>query len=137
VAFYRQARSKFDGDPAFADRSRRRVVLLQGGDEATLALWKRLVDESTRYFGRAYERLGVGLRDSDIAGESFYNPMLHDVVDGLRAGGLLRESDLAQCGFTGWFTNTEGAPLPPIVQKQDGRFGYAATDLAAIRHRTG
>jgi arginyl-tRNA synthetase len=134
-AFYREARAKFDGDPAFAERSRLRVVQLQGGDETTLALWKRLVDESRRYFAKVYERLGVRLRDSDVAGESLFNPMLHDVVEGLRKAGILRESDGAQCAFPPGFSNKEGAPLPVIVQKQDGGFGYAATDLAALRYR--
>jgi arginyl-tRNA synthetase len=135
-AFYRQARTKFDGDAAFADRARQRVVLLQGGDAATLELWKRLVAESRRYFAKVYERLGVLLQDSDIAGESLYNPMLTGVVTSLREAGLLRESDGAQCVFPAGFTNKEGDPLPLIVQKQDGGFGYAATDLAAIVYRT-
>jgi arginyl-tRNA synthetase len=136
-AFYKQARKKFDGDPAFAERSRLRVVALQSGDEKTLALWRRLVDESTRYFAKVYDALGVKLRPEDIAGESLYNPMLHGVVAALREAGLLRESDGAQCVFPEGFKNKEGEPLPLIVQKQDGGFGYAATDLAAIRYRIG
>jgi arginyl-tRNA synthetase len=135
--FYREARTKFDGDQAFADRARKRVVLLQSGDEKTLALWRRLVDESKRYFAKVYDRLGVLLQDSDIAAESSYNPMLPGVVTSLREAGLLRESDGAECVFPAGFKNKEGEPLPLIVQKQDGGFGYAATDLAAIRHRTG
>jgi arginyl-tRNA synthetase len=135
-AIYREARKKFDADPAFADRARQRVVLLQSGDAATLELWKRLVDQSRQYFAKVYERVGVLLQDGDIAGESLYNPMLPGVVTSLREAGLLRESDGAQCVFPPGFTNKEGDPLPLIVQKQDGGFGYAATDLAAIRHRT-
>jgi arginyl-tRNA synthetase len=135
--FYREARAKFDSDPAFADRSRNRVVLLQGGDEKTLELWRRLVDVSTSYFGRIYERLGVGLRSTDVCGESFYNPLLPKLIDALRERGLLEESDGAECVFSPGFTSKEGKPLPLIVRKKDGGFGYAATDLAAIRHRTG
>ena len=134
-AFYRQARTKFDGDPTFADRSRRRVVSLQAGDETTLALWKKFVGASTRYIGRIYEKLGVTLSDADIRGESFYNPDLDGVVKALQEKGLLRESDGAQCAFPAGFTNKEGAPLPLIVQKQDGGYGYAATDLAGMRYR--
>jgi arginyl-tRNA synthetase len=136
-AFYKQARSKFDGDPAFAERARQRVVALQSGDKKTLTLWRRLVDESTRYFAKVYAAMAVKLRPEDIAGESLYNPMLHGVVDALREAGLLRESDGAQCVFPPGFKNKEGEPLPLIVQKQDGGFGYAATDLAAIRYRVG
>ncbi|WP_437894638.1 arginine--tRNA ligase [Sorangium sp. So ce124] len=134
-AFYRQARAKFDGDPAFAERSRRRVVRLQGGDEQTLALWRQLVRESTRYFESVYRRLGVTLTDADFAGESFYNPMLPDVIEELGRKGLARESEGALCVFPAGFTGKDGAPLPLIVRKQDGGYGYATTDLAAIRHR--
>ncbi|WP_437315696.1 arginine--tRNA ligase [Sorangium sp. So ce385] len=134
-AFYRQARAKFDGDPAFAERSRRRVVRLQGGDEQTLGLWRQLVRESTRYFESVYRRLGVTLTEADFAGESFYNPMLLDVLAELGQKGLARESEGALCVFPAGFTGKGGEPLPLIVRKQDGGYGYATTDLAAIRHR--
>ena len=75
------------------------------------------------------------LTDDDIVGESFYNPMLADVVRDLDARGLLVESDGAQCVFPPGFTNRNGDPLPLIVQKSDEGYGYAATDLAAIRDR--
>jgi arginyl-tRNA synthetase len=135
-AFYRAARAKFDADPSFADRSRKRVVLLQGGDPDTLALWRKLVAQSRRYFGEAYERLGILLRDSDIAGESLYNPMLPGVVEHLEKKGLVVESDGALCVFPPGFTSKDGGPLPLIVRKQDGGYGYASTDLAGIRYRT-
>ncbi|KYG09736.1 arginine--tRNA ligase [Sorangium cellulosum] len=134
-AFYRQARAKFDGDTAFAERSRRRVVRLQGGDEQTLGLWRQLVRESTRYFESVYRRLGVTLTEADFAGESFYNPMLLDVLAELGQKGLARESEGALCVFPAGFTGKGGEPLPLIVRKQDGGYGYATTDLAAIRHR--
>jgi arginyl-tRNA synthetase len=136
-AFYKAARVKFDADPAFAERARARVVLLQGGDEATLAQWRRLVAASTRYFDAIYGRLGVKLTDADLAGESLYNPMLDGVASDLEALGLARISEGALCVFPPGFTGREGEPLPLIVRKQDGGYGYAATDLAAIRHRTG
>jgi len=133
--FYQQARTSFDGDPEFRDRARRRVVLLQSGDEETLRLWHLLVSESVRYFDGVYAKLGVLLTDDDIAGESMYNARLPDVVADLAALGLLVEDDGARCVFPPGFTNRHGAPLPLIVQKSDGGYGYAATDLAAVRHR--
>ncbi len=133
--FYRQARSSFDADEAFRERSRRRVVLLQSGDEETLRLWRVLVAQSVRYFDEVYAKLGVLLRDGDVVGESFYNPMLPRVVEDLEALGLLVESDGARCVFPPGFTNRDGDPLPLIVQKSDEGFGYAATDLAALRDR--
>ena len=135
-AFYKQARTKFDGDPAFAERARQRVVLLQGGDEATLARWRLLTDASRSYFAKVYDKLGVKLRDEDICGESHYNPLLPGIVTELEQKGLAVESDGAMCVFPPGFSTREGAPLPLIVRKRDGGFGYAATDLAAIRERT-
>jgi arginyl-tRNA synthetase len=133
--FYQQARASFDADPTFADRSRHRVVLLQSGDEETLRLWRVLVAESVRYFDVVYAKLGVGLTDEDIVGESFYNDMLPEVVDELDAKGLLVVHEGAKCVFPPGFANRDGDPLPLIVQKSDGGYGYASSDLAAIRHR--
>lgn len=133
--FYQQARRKFDGDEAFAERARQRVVSLQAGDEQSLALWQRLVEESQRYFSRIYQLLDVTLTDDDYAGESSYNDELASVVDELAAKGLLVEDDGALCVFPEGFVGREGEPQPVIVRKSDGGYGYAATDLAAIRHR--
>ncbi|GAA4207520.1 arginine--tRNA ligase [Actinocatenispora rupis] len=135
--FYRAARAAFDTDPAFRERSRRRVVLLQSGDPATLRLWRVLVTGSQDYFRSVYALLGVRLTDDDLDGESRYDERLGDVVDELDRAGLLRESDGALCAFPAGFTGRDGTPLPLIVRKSDGGFGYAATDLATIRYRLG
>jgi len=132
---YRQAKVAFDADPAFADRARQRVVALQSGDPASLALWLLLVAESERHYDDVYDRLGVLLTHHDLAGESSYNEMLPEVADELAEKGLLVESDGAMCVFPDGFTGREGGPLPLIVRKRDGGYGYAITDLAAIRHR--
>jgi arginyl-tRNA synthetase len=134
-AFYEEARRKFDADPAFAERSRRRVVALQAGDPETLALWHELIAESQRYFERVYELLGVLLTPEDIAGESLYNPMLADVVAELESRGLAVVSDGALVAFPPAFTGRDGRPLPLILRKRDGGYGYDTTDLAAIRYR--
>lgn len=133
--FYRQARVSFDGSEAFADRARARVVALQAGAPETLRLWQILVDLSAEYFQSVYDRLGVRLTVDDLAGESMYNDLLADVVTDLDAAGLLVTSDGARCVFPSGFTNREGEPLPLIVQKGEGGYGYATTDLAAIRYR--
>jgi arginyl-tRNA synthetase len=134
--FYRAARVKFDADPDFADRSRARVVALQSGDQATLRLWKLLVAESEKYFLAVYDSLDVMLSSDDFFGESFYNPMLAPVVDELDRLGLLHESDGAMVVFPAGFTGRDGEPMPLIVRKRDGGYGYGATDLATIRYRT-
>jgi len=133
--FYQAARRKFDADPAFQERSRRRVVLLQSGDEATLRLWRMLITESQKYFLAVYRLLGAKLDENDFYGESYYNDQLESVVDELEELGLLRESEGAKCVFPEGFTGRDGEPLPLIVRKSDGGFGYPATDLATIRHR--
>jgi arginyl-tRNA synthetase len=134
-AFYQAARAKFTADEGFRTRARLRVVALQRGDERTLTLWRRLVGESQRYFLAEYDRLGTTLTESDFVGESFYNEMLASVVDELQAEGLLRVSEGALCAFPAGVIGRDGEPLPLIVRKSDGGFGYAATDLAALRHR--
>jgi arginyl-tRNA synthetase len=134
-AFYQAARRTFDSDPSFAERARKRVVDLQGGDPATLQLWRELVDLSLDYLHRIYDRLGVTLTDADIRGESFYNDLLADTVAILEAEGLAVYSDGALCAFPPGFTGREGRPLPLIVRKSDGGYNYATTDLATIRYR--
>jgi arginyl-tRNA synthetase len=133
--FYQAARRKFDADETFKDRARKRVVALQSGDPATRRLWEVLVGESKKYFATVYDRLGVLLTDEDYFGESFYNDQLQSVVDELDALGMLQVSEGAKCVFPAGFHGRDGRPLPLIVQKSDGGFGYAATDLATIRRR--
>jgi arginyl-tRNA synthetase len=133
--FYRAARAKFETDDSFKERSRARVVALQSGDAETRRLWQILVDESVAYFAEVYRALDVTLTPEDVVGESYYNDMLDDVVRDLDAAGLLVQSGGALCVFPEGFTNRDGEPLPLIVQKRDEGFGYAATDLAAVRDR--
>jgi len=133
--FYREAKRRFDSDPKFAEKAREYVVRLQGGDGHCLRIWKMFVDESMRHSQEVYNELGVSLGEKDIRGESFYNKDLPKVVEDLKAAGLLTESQGAQCVFLEKFKNKEGEPLPVIVQKSDGGYLYATTDLAAIRYR--
>jgi len=133
--FYRTARQKFDGDEDFKTRARQRVVALQSGDELTRALWRRLIAQTERTFLDAYARLGVTLGPGDFVGESFYQDQLASVLSELDERGLLVESEGALCVFPPGFAGRDGEPLPLIVRKSDGGFGYAATDLAALRHR--
>jgi arginyl-tRNA synthetase len=134
-AFYQAARRKFDSDPEFADRARKRVVDLQGGDPGTLELWREIVDLSLDYLHRIYGRLGVTLTDADIRGESFYNDTLAGTVAALEEKGIAVYSDGALCAFPPGFTGREGRPLPLIIRKRDGGYNYATTDLATIRYR--
>ena len=133
--FYRAARVKFDTDPGFADRARKRVVSLQAGDQATLVLWQEFVDSSKRYMAAVFERLGVQLVDADARGESYFNPKLPEIAADLEARGIAVVDDGALCVFPPGFSGRDGEPLPLIVRKKDGGYGYGATDLAALRFR--
>jgi arginyl-tRNA synthetase len=134
--FYRAAKQRFDASPEFADRSRAMVVKLQGGDADCVALWQRFNAISLAHCQDIYNRLNVRLTPADVRGESAYNDDLPKVVEALRAKGLLVESDGAQCDFLDAFKTADGSPLPVIVQKADGGYLYATTDLAAIRYRS-
>jgi arginyl-tRNA synthetase len=135
TAFYQGARSKFDTDPAFAARARQRVVALQAGDEESLRIWRMLVAESMAYLRKIYTRLDIRLTDSDMDPESFYNPMLADVCAELEGKGIAVQSEGALCVFPPGFTGRGGKPVPVMLRKSDGGYGYATTDVAAIRYR--
>jgi arginyl-tRNA synthetase len=132
---YQRGRKHFDSDASFADLSRARVVRLQSGDAGTRAIWQTMVDVSLVEFDRLYAKLGSPLAKADVVGESAYNDHLQGIVEDLAAAGLLVESGGAQCAFLPGFIGRDGSPLPVIVRKSDGGFGYSATDLAAVRHR--
>src|SRR3954454_2587623 len=106
--FYQAAREKFDGDPAFAARSRRRVVTLQAHDPGTMRLWDELIELSKAYFNSIYTTLDVTLRDEDLAGESSYNDELAQICDELEAAGIATISEGALCVFLDGFTGREG-----------------------------
>jgi len=132
VEFYRQAKVRFDQDETFKETSRQEVVRLQAGAEDSRRAWQLLCEQSRREFQLIYDDLGIKLTER---GESFYNQFLPQIVEELDKIGLLVENQGAKCVFLEGFTNKEGEPLPLIVQKSDGGYNYATTDLAALRHR--
>jgi len=127
--FYKDAKGRFDADEAFANKAREYVVKIQSGDKHCLALWQKFIDISLGHCEEVYHKLGVKLTRDDVRAESFYNDDLPKVVEDLQAKGVLQESDGAQCVFL------EGDEVPVIVQKGDGGYLYATTDLAALRYR--
>ncbi len=134
---YKASRTLFDSDEEFKDRSRRRVVDLQAGDARTLELWHRIVDESKIYFDSVYDKLDIEIHDADVVGESAYNDMLVETCRLLEESGVAVHSNGALCVFFDDIKGKDGEPVPLIVRKADGGFGYAATDLSAVRDRTG
>ncbi len=133
--FYREAKGRFDASEEFADRSRQLVVELQSGDAYCNQLWSQFLDISLSHCQQIYDRLNVALKREDVVGESAYNDDLAKVVEDLEGGGLLVEDQGAKCVFLDEFKGQDDEPLPLIVQKKDGGYLYATTDLAAVRHR--
>src|SRR4029079_356961 len=134
---YRDAKQRFDTDPAFADAARARVVSLQAGDTHTVALWRDLVGVSLAHINEIYRLLDVTLNDEHVVGESFYNPHLAATVTALLDARVAVESDGAVVVASERFHNQDGSPAVLIVRKSDCGHGHAATDLTAIRHRVG
>jgi len=132
VNFYRQAKQRFDADTTFQETARQEVVRLQAGEQDTIHAWKLLCEQSRQEFQVIYNLLDVKLTER---GESFYNPHLSKIVEDLEKTGLLVEDQGAKCVFLDGFTNRDGTPQPLIVQKSDGGYNYATTDLAALRYR--
>ena len=133
--FYQQAKQRFDREPEFADRARRQVVRLQGGDRDSAWFWQQLVSESRKHFCEVYQRLDVLLTDEHLRGESSYNDQLDAVISALDKAGLLQESQGAKVVYPLGFTDRDSKPMPMIVQKSDCGYVYATTDLAAARYR--
>jgi arginyl-tRNA synthetase len=113
--------------PGIARLARDETAKLHAGDAENNRLWNEFLPDCLAALHRIYERLGI---EFDLAlGESYYNPMLADVVTSLKVKSLARESEGAMCVFI------EGNTAPFIIQKTDGAFTYATTDLATIQYR--
>ena len=134
-SFYRDAKTRFDQEDGFADIARDYVVKLQSGDAKCHALWQQFVEVSLSHCDAVYERLGILLTRDDLKPESAYNDDLPAVVADLKTAGLITEHDGAQCVFLEEFKGRDDTLLPAIVQKSDGGYLYATSDLAALRYR--
>lgn len=132
MQWYRASKERFDADPAFKQKAQQQVVELQGGAPDAIQAWEKICDISRKGYQEIYDILDVRIQER---GESFYNPMLPLVIQDLEKKGLVEVSDGAKCIFLEGFLSKEGTPLPMIVQKSDGGYNYATTDMAAIRHR--
>ena len=132
VEFYKASKKRFDNETEFQKRSREEVVQLQRGDKKSIEAWKLLCNQSRKEFDQIYKTLNIKIKER---GESFYNPFLKSIIEDLNYKRILVEDQGAKCVFLDGMTNKEGNPLPLIIQKKDGGFNYATTDLAALRYR--
>jgi len=127
--FYKDAKGEFDDNEFFANTAREYVVKIQSGDKHCLQLWQKFIDISLGHCEEVYTKLDVKLTRDDVRAESFYNDDLSQVVEDLEATKMLTKSDGAKCVFL------ENDEVPVIIQKSDGGYLYATTDLAALRYR--
>ncbi|MDK1030443.1 MAG: arginine--tRNA ligase [Planctomycetia bacterium] len=125
---YTEAAKRAEADESVRDAARAELAKLQAGDEDNRRLWQQFTDWSRAEFARVYARLGV--KFDHTLGESFYHGMLPAVVEELKKKGLAEKSEGA------WIVRLEAEGLSPfMVQKTDGAFLYATTDLATIKYR--
>lgn len=116
-----------DKYPQIAVEARLETAKLHAGDEENLRLWNQFVPACLAAIQGIYDRLNVKF---DLTlGESYYQPLLGDVVASLKQSGMATESDGAICVFI------PGNEAPFIIQKSDGAYTYATTDLATIKYR--
>ena len=141
---YRTITAECEQHPATLEAARQELVKLQAGDEENLRLWREMQALSQSQFDTIYGRLGV--KFDHALGESFYNPWLRDVVEQLTSRGLARVSDGATAVFSDGSVppkedpflisrDGEWQPNPALIQKTDGGFNYATTDLATLDYR--
>ena len=141
---YKMVNAACQDNPAILEQARQELVKLQSGDAENLAIWREMIALSQVQFDAVYSRLGVNF--DQTLGESFYNPRLKAVVRELRDRGIARESEGAVCVFSDgspppkedpFLVHKDGAwaPNPCLIQKSDGAFNYATTDLATLAYR--
>jgi len=134
---YKLASEAGKNDPEFQEAARQELAKLQRGDQDNRALWEQFVSVTRRELDVMYERLDAHF---DLwLGESAYNDALPGVVQLLEAKGLAREDQGAKAVF---WKEIAGAPAalkkqeaPFLVQKSDGAFNYATSDVATVLYR--
>jgi arginyl-tRNA synthetase len=128
VRIYRESDLAAKQDPQVLEECRQELVKLQQGDDENRRIWKRCVELSLEEFSVVYGLLGI--RFDHQLGESFYNPELPRVVRELEERGLAQVSDGA---VVVWDRALSEDPF--IIQKSDGGYGYATTDIATLEYR--
>lgn len=132
--FYKQAQSRFKEDEEFATRARKRVALLQGGDKNSLRAWQHINDVTMKHILEVYSKLGVLINEKNSRGESMYNEMLPGVCEELEKMGIAQISDGALVIYCDGVEDRDGNPFGLIIRKSDGGYGYATTDIAALKY---
>lgn len=146
LRLYRLASNSSKENEEIKNACRQELVKLQGGDQENLTIWTEAVELSKQGLQEIYRRLDVQF--DHWLGESFYNDNLAETVAQLKELGLAKESDGAVCVFSGEQLDPKKDPFkkkdeetkewtdfPMIIQKSDGAYNYATTDLATLQYR--
>ncbi|SCA58615.1 Arginine--tRNA ligase [Chlamydiales bacterium SCGC AB-751-O23] len=131
--WYKKSKVCFDQDEAFKKESQLCVVALQAKNKEEMKAWEIITAISREAYQEIYDLLDATLTER---GESFYNPMLGEIVQDLEDKKLITISNGAKCVFVEGFKGRDDEPFPLMVQKSDGGYNYDTTDIAAMKHRT-
>ncbi len=117
---------------ALESQTKAKAVLnaLQRGDESLHLQWEKLIDCTMRSVFASMDLLHVKIGPEHSRGESFYRDLLGSVVQEFKDSNLAVEDNGAMVVR---FKNRE---RPMLIQKSDGGYLYATTDLAAMKFRT-
>jgi len=132
MGWYRESKKLFDADEKFKKTAQQEVVALQALAPVSMKAWQRICEISRTGFQEIYDLLDVRLQER---GESYYNPMLPQVVEDLEKKGCITIDEGAKCVFLEGFAGKDDKPLPMIIQKSDGGYNYSTTDMAALNYR--
>lgn len=132
ASWYKESRVLFDNNPEFKKLSQEQVVLLQAKETSAMDAWHKICEISRKGYQEIYDLLNIQIQER---GESFYHERLPQIVSLLKEKGLTENSNGAECIFLDHFLSKEETPLPLIIQKSDGGYTYATTDLAALYQR--
>lgn len=128
LRIYKHVTALIEESPEVDEAARQEVVKLHEGDPENVDLWKQFMPWCYDEIDQIYQRLDIHF---DVTlGESFYHDKLADVVKDLTDKKILEESDGALV-----VPPRKEDPSPFIVQKSDGAYTYATTDLATIKYR--
>ena len=127
---YRKAQQKAKDDDAFLEAAKTTLVSLQNSDAQLVKDWHKLINCTLTALYEALEILNVKLGEENNRGESYYRDKLPGVVEAFTKAKLAKEDDGAMV------VPFETRERPLLIQKSDGGYLYATTDLAAIKLRT-
>ncbi len=129
---YPVAAAACKADPARQEAARQATAELQAGRPGYRALWRHFFKVSETGLRREFGSLGIGF---DLwKGESDAAPLIHEMIEKLKARGLAELSDGALVVRVAEESDTKEVP-PLLLLKSDGAVLYGTTDLATIVDR--